>query len=293
MKPFVEGLVLLTTCLSAGSFYLLAPAIIAEESPRSESITLPPTPQPAPPPPASHPSSADQDDRRRHNTKSQQSGRDSARDKQSITSHDKQLADLARQPRPLKWHMNLSLTYPHAKTFGEWRQDYQVEPGISWHFSHRVSSAMTEGSTTTWLGWRLANFNGNGQYRDRAGRFDFLYFGPMIGWGWFYGEQPASTIEPATSSPAEPRRQSVWQNGICLWMGVAGVSQLGQQEPYYSDLEGDFATKSLGFDAPGIWLELQKSWLSYQSVSLDTKLGVQSGESKLFIYLGIGMGLWH
>lgn len=195
---------------------------------------------------------------------------------------------MTRLPKKWNTYSQASLIVPYVRTFGETRKDYKAEPGMSFKLEFLLGEQNSPDEISYWLGVRVSPFSGSGTYKEDNGRYSFLYWGPSLSIGKVQAPITKKKIQknkevPSTKSWSHWR----WSFGISAMSRYAGVND------DFSGGEGELTNSPIGFDAPGLWTEVNYGKIYGKTISLDGSLGLQTGESKIFAYLGIGMGLWH
>ena len=214
-----------------------------------------------------------------------------------MPSLDDRLKAEAEKPHPMQLHISATPVYPFMTTSGE-RKDYQAEPSTLFHLQFRFDSSPLEKNKNFWMGFRFAPFTGTGVYKQAAGRFGFLYYGPMLGVGSF---NPLRKPKPGQKKLPEradgkaiktekadySRSGYFWTSGIAVqWR--ASVRDEGSGLP-----EDDFNNLGAAFDSPGLWSEFHYITSKYDLYSINYLIGVQLGKGKTFAYFGAGVGLWY
>jgi hypothetical protein len=200
---------------------------------------------------------------------------------------DEKLLQEMIKPRPYVFQLSLSILIPKAFVRGD-LDDYSLDPSNAVHMQYRLFRSKEISELQTWIGFRAANFNGTGTYKDLNGRFSFTYFGPTIGVGKI-------SLAPR-SLPAEGSKDSkegdafVTQTGYFWVGGVAAQSRLVTIDRGAKPPDNEMNSKGITFDSPGLWTEFIYTRVHYGALSTNYFAGVQSGNQKFIAYLGFGVG---
>jgi hypothetical protein len=204
------------------------------------------------------------------------------------------LLEEALRPRERAFLLELALVGGSALTDGQ-RSGYSLDPNVHVNAFYRLGSERTSDQITPWIGFRIAPFTGTGYFKGRPGRYGLTYFGPMIGLGRIapVSEDTGTGDRPATGTAGD--RELPVVTGFAATFGISAVASLGKREAEATGKEpaDDFQTRGVKFDAPGAWAELRYFRIHFGATSADFLLGLQSGQSKAWIYGGIGFGGWH
>lgn len=203
-----------------------------------------------------------------------------------------ELQKLSKNPGPLHLHLDLSFILPTVVTSGSYRQDYQTEPTAHFHIYFRPGDGDPIGNLAFWTGFRMAAFGGTGTYHGTAGRYGFLYYGPMFGIGKINPVPRASGSTKAVESDPDKTAYED-RTSWFLMSGVAMQARRGAYDQVKDYPEEDLSTKELAFDAPGIWVEFTYVDLAWNTIGTNYSFGLQTGVGKVFIYLGYGVSLWN
>ncbi|SMF13486.1 hypothetical protein [Pseudobacteriovorax antillogorgiicola] len=202
------------------------------------------------------------------------------------------IIEMTQETRPGRIHSSVSFMIPYAKTFGEFRDQYIVEPGLLFNLDIRLGDQEDYKKTSFWLGFRMAPMNGSGTYRSQNGRFSFLYWGPSLSLAWIKNSK--STLKKSSDEKdATKNTDDAIQNSWRWSFGIAALSRYGTVSEDLSPGEGELSNEGLTIDIPGVWTELTYGRIYGKTISMDVTVGLQSGEAKLFAYTAIGMGLWY
>lgn len=251
-------------------------------------ITPPGMPQQKPPVGVSQ-EEADQDLRRkkRHRRKLEKKAGIHRRKKRK--SRQQELDQINRNPGPMDFSISGMFNLPFMVTSGKEREKYVAEPAMSANIYWRLGEPEEGENMDLWLGFRIFPISGSGVQKKTAGRFGFLYLGPMVGLGKV---SPAeNTLGKGQSAKPENRKRQNYERDAIFWMsGIAAVAkegfvEKGRARPSDFDVGG-------GFDAPGIWTEFTYKSIYYSRISYNYTLGLQTGEGKAIIYLSFGWGFW-
>lgn len=204
------------------------------------------------------------------------------------------LLEEALEPRERAFLLELALVGGTALTDGR-RSGYTLDPNVHVNAFYRLGSERTSDKITPWIGFRIAPFTGTGYFEERPGRYGLTYFGPMIGLGRV-APVPEDTGEgdrPATGTAGD--RELPVVTGFAATFGISAVASQGKREAEVTGKEpaDDFQTRGVKFDAPGAWAELRYFRIYFGATSADFLVGVQSGQSKVWLYGGLGFGGWH
>lgn len=205
---------------------------------------------------------------------------------------EQKLAAASQQDLPSRLHMSLTFAATQIKTFGKKRQNYTSDPTALLHVYLRPgSSDQPAGTTRFWTGFRLAPLTGTGVYENIPANYGFVYFGPMIGLGKI-SPAVASISDDAAKNPTS--RPADFETSGFFWMsGIAAQSRIGSPPPGGATPRDDINTKGVAFDAPGLWTEVTYTSIKYKLYSTNYMFGLQGGNAKLWVYLGMGFGFWH
>ena len=207
-----------------------------------------------------------------------------------------QLIKESQTNKSLRLMMAATLAYPRIKTSGKDRRDYTAEPTMLFHAAIRLTDQAKDNKLDWITGLRLAPFAGRAVYKEHAGTYGFVYFGPMIGVGKISlvrpagkGKEQAERIGPYDPDDAETYSRTGWlaAGGLAMQSRFANYDR-GSPAP-----GEDLSSKSVAFDAPGLWGEFTYTVTYYNAVSINTTGGLQLGKKKTFLYVGLGMGLWY
>ncbi len=184
-----------------------------------------------------------------------------------------------------------SLVLPKIQTQGP-RESYEADYLAS-HLQWIWFGHGEDPYTPHWIyGVRIASFSGSGRYDKIPGRFSFLYFGPAFGFGQIH--RKFAEKDPVAKTAEEKARDSVviMQRGWTLLGGLALQSRRGRSDATTPEPAKDLNTRALDLDGVGAWVEASYFFLFYGTLGLHTKLGMQIGEGKNFIWIGIGSSGW-
>ena len=212
-------------------------------------------------------------------------------------SLDDQLIKESKKPHPMAFHISAIPVVPVLTTNSD-RKDYQAEPTTIFHLQFRFNSEPLEKSKNFWMGFRLAPFSGTGVYKGSAGRFGFLYYGPMFGVGSF---NPLSKPKPgqeklperADGKAIKIEKADYSRSGYFWTSGIAAQWRSSVRDEGAGLPEDDFNNLGTTFDSPGLWSEFHYITSKYDLYSINYLIGVQLGKGKTFVYLGAGVGLWY
>lgn len=195
-----------------------------------------------------------------------------------------------------KYYAGLSLLIPYVKTHGNFRKDYKMDPGMAVNLKYRLGEGNPFDKKSIWVGFRMAPFSGSGSYQDQNGRMSFLYWGPSLS----YGKINFAKSFKSNSADKKQKKKNTGNNsklsiqdGWSLSLGFSLLSRYGTVSESFEQGEGDLSNNALAFDAPGLWTEASYATIFGKTISCDLTLGTQVGESKVFIYGAIGVGLWY
>ena len=186
--------------------------------------------------------------------------------------------------------MAASLVVPHVITSGNERKNYTVEPTAHVHLYVRPSTAKLDENIQFWTGFRLAPFYGAATYQNISGRYGFSYFGPMLGMGALTSA-PRSVSKELSESGEGPG--AFHRYGFFFMGGIAAQSREAVLDRGVRRPTKELNTKGVSYDAPGLWIEYTVVSMDYNAISYNYTLGAQTGEAKVFVYLGIGTGFWN
>lgn len=196
------------------------------------------------------------------------------------------LAKNSVEERPMRFMLQASLVYPTIMVNGE-RKDYTTEITSHLHLFFRTNIESQPGSTQFWWGARVAPFSGTGFYKGIPGRYNFTYFGPMLGIG---------SLSPINKEKNKSEKELIFgtRSAWSLMAGVAGQIRTGKTEREYEEIDNDLdSTKGGKLDGNGLWIEATYMSIRYGAISTNYILGAQLGEGKRFIYLSVGFGGWY
>ncbi len=175
----------------------------------------------------------------------------------------------------LRW--DLDLIYPKIISSGA---TFEAEPGIRFALYTRLSAADSQ-SPSFWLGFRGLSFSGQGRLGDNSGRFGWMYLGPAVAWEWLHFKEVSA--EETGGAEEAPNRHRVG-------LGIAAVSRQGEKGAV--DAPPQLASKGIGFDGPGLWVEYTYAYSFSTQCEGEFTSGLQVGERKFLGYLGLGFSLW-
>ncbi|NRA44935.1 MAG: hypothetical protein HRU09_08275 [Oligoflexales bacterium] len=210
---------------------------------------------------------------------------------------DKKLAKAAGKQGPYGFLMQTTLVLPALSARGP-RSNYTSE--LSTHISalFRLSPEEDPFTQQFWWGLRLAPFAGTGTYKETAGRFNFLYFGPSFGIGNLSRESddPDDSDESKKSgSSKRPKKKKIPEtNAWFLMGGIAAHSRIVEVDPTDDIADKEMNTiNSVQLDGPGLWVEFTYANIYFGSLGIHYVAGVQLGEEKMFFWIGAGAGGWY
>lgn len=273
---------------------LVVLALAAHSASASGQILLPKDPT-LPPPPRRSQESIKQDQKQREETLEQdlkEAGLSTkpVPDKPQL-KRDLALLEETLKPTPLDFALLTHLTYSHITTSGNDRSDYGAEPSVGINIWYRIFQDTKPEDTNIWAGFRGQYFGGSGRYKQNSGTFSFLYFGPTIGVGKI-SPGVGDVGQDATKDADSVAKALTARHGLFALTGIAAQSRQGTHEPDKNKPDDDLNSKALAFDSPGLFAEVWYTHIRYNALSYNALLGAQTGKQKLFIYLGVGVGLW-
>ncbi len=174
-------------------------------------------------------------------------------------------------PEEARVRWDLQLVLPALLENGQRDASWSPEPGAAMSFYGRV------GDTSVWVGFRLLAFSGSATVDAKSSRFAWTYFGPAVAREWL------TVTDEAEGTKSETSRHR-------LAGGLALASRQGEAE--VAQPPAELATKSVGFDGPGLWMEY--SYGNAWSIQSEWQLsgGLQILKNKTLFYAGAGISLW-
>ena len=216
--------------------------------------------------------------------------------KKKAVSNNTDLDQLRDEKRIWKLHMSSQLMIPYTNTQGNLRDDYQIDPGLLFNMNYRLGNGSPYEEKSLWVGFRIAPFSGSGTYSNQNGKMSFLYWGPSFSISTInVPNKYQSDSKDSSKAKAKTRRkgqlsvQDFWR-----WsFGISALSRYSTISEDGTEGQGELASSALEFDLPGLWTEFKYGRIFARSISIDASLGTQTGESKVFAYAAVGMGLWY
>ena len=211
------------------------------------------------------------------------------------TPLEDQLLIESKKPRDYRLLLTISAAYAHISTGGP-RKDYVVDPATFFHFYWRHEKERKVSDIQMWYGMRVASFTGTGLYKGLAGRFGFLYFGPMVGIGKIDLAQNSLTQTDVEDKKKRKKlRKQFLQNvgdgnAWFLMTGLSAQTRLVDIDRGSEKPSSEFDNKSIGFDAPGLWAEFSYHWINYGALDYNVLFGIHMGTGKNIGYIGVGAG---
>lgn len=271
--------------------YLAPIPLIAETKPTKIKIAPPGTPADIPPPTVSD-DQVERDLNEKRRMRNDRNAEGQLAPPTPAVVQQQKLVEAALKPLPSRLHMSLTWAGTQIKTFGKKRQKYTSEPtGLIHAYIRPGGSDQPTDSTQLWTGFRLAPFAGSGVYEGRAANYGFTYFGPMIGLGKI--SSPVQSVGDDTVKNPDKVADDFHSSGFMWMSGIALQSRIGKTPEGAETPREDINTKGVAYDAPGIWTEISFVSVHYRLYSTNFLAGIQSGQSKAWIYLGMGFGFWY
>lgn len=270
--------------MKMGILYLLFPLILAGTYTFASQIELPKDPRPSRQLSDDYYKNQQQKNlEKKRGIRARQSGDPDNRYDYWAKKRDEELDSLSTEEASLNFGINLGLgLLGFAEVQGP-REGYNIDPPVFARAFWLISENKDKDSLKLWIGMRAAFISGWGSYEKIPGRFGFAYYGPMIALGKFNPVNPESLDGKTTVVPA--------RTGYMVLMGIAALSQFGDVGKSVEITKKDFENAN-GFDSPGIWVEFQYSWLHFKSIEISAFGGIQTGQQKMFIYIGSNIGAW-
>lgn len=205
-------------------------------------------------------------------------------------SRDKSLLEEAVTKRPLIFMAEVSFVGVSAQT-SSGREGYTADPTSHFSLSWRHAKDKNPDRLALFYGLRLAPFNGTGFYHSIPGSYGFTYFGPMVGIGKI---APVPLDHGAGQRPGQDGFDLPVVSGWLLSAGIAAQSRMGRADTVNpQDVAGEFDTKGVDFDVPGLWVETRYITLHWGAVGFNAVFGIQTGRGKQFLYGGLGIAGWY
>ncbi|MFK7823190.1 MAG: hypothetical protein AB8G05_03480 [Oligoflexales bacterium] len=254
-------------------------------------IILAPNPEPVVPPPPDKEQSQ-QDLQRLRKRRKKRKGGNISRYKYFQNKRNQQLVKDSEKKGPYQFMTQTSLVLPAILARGP-RSNYTSE--LSAHIStfFRLSPDEEPFSQQYWWGIRIAPFAGTGNYQETAGRYNFFYFGPMIGIGSLSRSLETDQKEN-NGIVTRSNKNTPKTNGWFLMGGIAAHTRIVQVDPTDDIADKEMNTiKSAKLDGTGLWVEFTYANIYFGSLGAHYVAGVQLGEEKVFLWLGVGAGGWY
>ena len=210
--------------------------------------------------------------------------------KKEEKSKNVKIVDEILADKPIVMQLAASLVVPSITTYGTQRKNYTAEPTAHVHLYLRPGGSKLNENIQLWTGFRVAPFGGSATYKNVSGRYGFTYFGPMIGMGSLSGA-PRSISKELSESADGPG--AFHRTGFFFMGGIAAQSREAGLDKGVNPPAGELNKKGVAYDAPGLWLEYSIVSMDYNALSYNYTVGVQTGEAKVFVYVGIGTGFWY
>lgn len=189
----------------------------------------------------------------------------------------------------------VSFFIPGVFVSGDARRDYAFEPGLSYRLEKKIARDSTTEGFDYWYGLRIIPFNGYGTYRNQNARFNFLAFGPSFTLSDIRVEADSSDSKKSSENKEKSKKTATSASknskGWLFSFGLSAVSRYVRL-PDGGSFEGELETKSIALDPPGIWTEIYYAQIFANTISVEYGGGLHAGESKVFYYISIGMGIW-
>ncbi len=185
----------------------------------------------------------------------------------------------AQKPRPLYGFTEFSLLQPKVSA-NSGRKNYVSD--LTVHINTYVRAFWSEGpeAVQPWIGLRMAPFSGVGTQGQRTSRYAFTYMGPAVGIGSI-----SKADDPSVDNPV--------RYGFLVSAGLSGMSRLVGADESSPPLPSDFSPIAWGFDPPGLWSEIRWLRISRGALGCGLMAGAQTGQGKIFYYVGIlGSGFY-
>jgi len=205
---------------------------------------------------------------------------------------DSRIEKLMQQKRPFRLHMSASFGFPKVFTTGSNRKKYFGDGLAAYNLYLRPDSNKPTNKTTIWTGARFAGFGGTGIYKNIAGRFSFIYYGPMAGIGKI-SLGPQNFRSKKEGSKNSTAKLNFDRQGFFLMSGISLLARQSKIDESKERPDDDFNNQTTIVDAPGVWLEFTWVKIKYSAYSINYTLGAQGANSKSFVYAAVGMGLWY
>lgn len=206
-----------------------------------------------------------------------------------------ELGKAAGKKGPYRFMTQTSIVLPTILAQGP-RSNYTSE--LTTHISAVMRfSDKNPFSQHTWWGIRIAPYAGTGTYKETAGRYNFFNFGPMFGIGSI--NRSGLIEEKESKSKPKNRPNAVGKNipKTTAWFlmgGIAAHTRIVEVDPTDEVADKEMnTTNKPELDGPGIWAEFTYANIYFGSLGVHYMAGVQIGEEKVFLWLGVGAGGWY
>lgn len=199
----------------------------------------------------------------------------------------------SQKPRPYQFLTQINLVYPMIFVSPP-RSSFTTEPSSHFSLFFRMFPGEAKEDLQFWWGFRLAAFSGTGYYKSTAGRYSYLYLGPMFGIGKLNLNSNQSEKDIDNKKKNGDNLKYIKKSGWFLMGGIAGQTRIAKTDPTDEFTDKDFdSIRWLELDGTGLWAEFTYSDIYFGALGLQYVAGLQLAEGKTFLWLGMGLGGWY
>ena len=260
-----------------------------------ERIILEPEPEPIIPPPTDK-NQSEQDLLRMRKRRRKREGKNLSRFDFFQKKRDQELEQAAEKKGPYEFMLQTSLVLPAILARGP-RSNYTSELTAHISAQFRLDTSEDPFSQQYWWGVRIAPFAGTGVYEETAGRYNFFYFGPTFGIGSLSrtgAKEQKNLKEKKTKSSIRSKKTELKTTAWFFTGGIAAQTRIVKVDPTDDIADKEMNTiKSAKLDGPGLWAEFTYANIYFGSLGVHYSAGIQLGEQKAFLWVGIGAGGWY